>query len=514
VRTGVVVIGAGVNGLTAAAYLGRAGYRVVVLERSEAIGGLAAPAEFHPGFRAPGVLFDTACVRSWVVAGLRLKEHGLRFRDQAPAVFGPAAEEGSPGMLLPAGLAPTPPPKGGDAKAWEGFHGFVGRVGPFVRKLLDSPPPALDPHGIGSAADLVWKAVSLRRLGRPDMTELARLAPMCLADWLDHGFADPRLKALLAAPALTGVFGGPWSPGTAILLLFHLATAGPGIAGGAPALVAALEQACRATGVELRTSSQAARIELEDGEEVRGVTLADGTFLETGTVVATCSPRITFLELLDPALLSDRLEGRAAHSRCRGTEARIDLALDGPPGFRGAPEEPVEAARTGAHLDDLERAFDAAKYGELPAHPHLEIRVPSVADPTLAPPGRHVVSVMARCIPRDLQGGWTPEARERLGDLVTRELARFAPGIEARILSRRVLTPADLEERLALPGGHLLHGEPALDQMLSMRPFPECARYRTPVRGLFLGGGGSHPGGGLTGAPGALAARMILQGKR
>ncbi len=513
-KTDAVVIGGGVNGLTAAAYLGRAGHKVVVLERAERIGGLAASEEFHPGFRSPGVLFDTTCVRGWVVAGLRLKEHGLRFREQAPAVFGPAAEEGGPGMLLPAGLAPATPPRGGDEKAWEAFHAFVGRVGPFVRKLLDSPPPDLDPHGIGSLADVAWKAVSLRRLGRDDMTELVRLAPMCLADWLDHGFADSRLKALFAAPALTGVFGGPWSPGTAILLLFHLATAGPGIAGGAPALVAALEQACRAAGVELRTHSRAARIELDGGQEVRGVTLAGGTFLETGTVVATCSPRITFLDLLDPGLLSDRLEGRASHLRCRGTEARIDLALDGPPGFRGAPAEPLEAARTGAHLDDLERAFDAAKYGELPAHPHLEIRVPNTADPAMAPAGGHVVSVMARCIPRDLEGGWTPEARERLGDLVVRELARFAPGVEQHILARRILAPADLEERHALPGGHILHGEPALDQLLSMRPFPECARYRTPIQGLFLGGGGSHPGGGLTGVPGALAARTILQGKR
>ncbi|MFQ5748748.1 MAG: phytoene desaturase family protein [Planctomycetota bacterium] len=513
-KAGVVVIGAGVNGLTAAAYLGRAGCKVVVLERGERIGGLAAGEEFHPGFRSAGIVFDTACVREWVVAGLRLEEHGLRFRKEAPAVFGPAGEDEGPGLLLPAGLASAPPPKGGDAPAGEEFHAFVGRVGPFVRKLLDSPPPDLDPHGIGSLADMAWKAVSLRRLGRADMIELARLGPMCLADWLDHGFADPRLKALLAAPALTGVFGGPWSPGTAVLLLFHLATAGPGIAGGAPALVAALEKACRAAGVELRSRSQAARIELEGGDDVRGVTLADGTFLETGNVLATCSPRVTFLELLDPALLSDRFEGRASHLRCRGTEARIDLALDGPLEFRGAPDGPLEAARTGAHLDDLERAFDAVKYGALPAHPHLEIRVPSVADPSLAPPGRHVVSVMARCIPRDLEGGWTPEARERLGDLVAGELARFAPGVGSRILARRVLTPADLEERLALPGGHLLHAEPALDQLLSMRPFPECARYRTPVRGLFLGGSGSHPGGGLTGAPGALAARTMLQGKR
>jgi phytoene dehydrogenase-like protein len=331
---------------------------------------------------------------------------------------------------------------------------------------------------------------------------------MCVADWLDEWFGDDLLKTALALPAVAGSWTGPWSPGTAAILLLRETTGAGGVVGGPAALVAALVAAARAAAIDVRTGAEVRRIVVAGGR-VAGVTLGDGTALAAPLVAASCDPRRTLLELLPHGAIELRLERRLQGYRCRGTTAHVALALDRPPRFSAAPEGPFAFARSGAHLDDLERAFDAVKYRRMSEQPALEIHLPSVTDATLAPPGHAVASILVHFAPHDLAGGWNDGRRDELYDRVLAVLERHAPGIGRSVVGRRVLTPLDLEREYGLTGGQLHHGEQGLDQLL-VRPAPECFGYRTPVEGLWLCGSGSHPGGGLTGAPGLLAAAAML----
>jgi phytoene dehydrogenase-like protein len=329
---------------------------------------------------------------------------------------------------------------------------------------------------------------------------------MCVADYLDELFETPLLVAGLAAPAVIGTWAGPWSAGTNTNLLLAEAAPGRRLAGGPAALVAALERAARAAGAEIRTSSEVVRLRVESGRTA-GVTLASGERLDAATVIATCDPKRAFLELIAPGTLPIRIEEEYRRIRARGTAAKVHLALSGPLELAARPGQAFEHIRIGgSHVDDLERAFDAIKYREVSPHPHLEIRVPSVADPGLAPAGHHVVSILASYAPHDVAGGWTAKRRADFLESVLATLERHAPDVRRLIVAQELLTPADLEARYALTGGQLHHGEPALDQLLVMRPTPSAARYATSVPGLYLGGSGSHGGGGVTFVPGLLAA--------
>jgi phytoene dehydrogenase-like protein len=343
------------------------------------------------------------------------------------------------------------------------------------------------------------------------MLELLRVAPMCAADWLQEEFSHALPAAALAAPALAGSYLGPRAPGSAASLLLHECVRGPGVRGGPAALARALCGAFAAAGGELRLDAEVLRISIERGA-VRGVELADGSRLDSRVVVATCDPKRALLELVAPGALPLRVEEQIRALRMRGTTAKVHLALDGRLAFRDRPGERHARAVVADDLDEVERAFDAAKYRALPERPHLDVCVPSVSEPSLAPEGKDVVSILAHGAPRDLEGGWNDAARARLGDAVVDALERVAPGTKERILAREVLSPADIEARFGLTGGHIHHGEHALDQLLFMRPALALARYRTPIAGLYLGGSGSHPGGGVTCRPGALTARAVLEG--
>jgi phytoene dehydrogenase-like protein len=279
------------------------------------------------------------------------------------------------------------------------------------------------------------------------------------------------------------------------------------VRGGGPALVAALESAAREAGVDLRTSCAVERL-IHDGGAVRGVVLAGGEEIEAPVVGASCDPRRVFLEFLPPGAVPHRLAAALAAFRCRGAMAQVLLALDRPLEFRCAPGERIAFARAAEGLDAVERAFDAIKYRRASPEPVLDVHVPTVDTPGLAPAGHDVVSLLVHCAPFDLDGGWDGAAAERLADASVAVLERHSPGLKRAIAGRAVLTPADLASRHALPGGHVFHGEHALDQ-LAVRPAPGCAGYTTPIAGLYLCGSGSHPGGGLTCAPGALAARVV-----
>jgi phytoene dehydrogenase-like protein len=509
-RYDAIIVGGGTNGLATAALLAKAGRRVLVAERRDVLGGLAAGEEFHPGYRTAGLLHDTSGVRPAVIEALDLTRHGLELSDGPAPVFAPQAS--GRGLLLHHDAArardeiAAHSPR--DAERYAQYREFLARVAPFARRLLDAPLP--DPAAADRAA--LWKIAStglaLRRLGARDMLELLRVGPMCVADGLNEWFESEILKCALAAPALAGNFAGPWSPGTHALLLRGEALAHRSARRGPPALVAALVATAKSAGVDLRTGAHVERIRVAAGK-VEGVTLAGGETIDARVVAASCDPRQTLLRLVRgedaPLALAERVE----NFRAPGMTAAVHLALSAPLSFACRPDHAVLHARTGETLDDMERAFDAAKYGRFSPSPLLEIYSPSTADPALAPAGHAVVSMLVHFAPHSLRAGWGDATRAELGDAAVAELARYAPSVTGAIVAREVLTPADIEARYGTTTGHVFHGDHALDQLVA-RPFPECARYATPIEGLFLCGSGSHPGGGITCGPGALAAAAML----
>lgn len=498
----VIVIGAGVNGLVAAALLAKRGFGVQVLERRDAVGGLAAGEEFHPGYRTAGTLHDAACLRPQVVTELALERHGLALAPCSPDVVSVAAD--GPGLRVAADAARAKAaiaavsPK--DADAYARFRAFLDRTGPVIASLLDERPP--DPTG--SAWELAKQAWGMRGLSNADRMELLRIAPMCVADWLNEWFETPALSCALAMPALLGGRHGPWAPATAALLLRREALAGRAAEHGPAAIVSALTAACAAHGAKVRTSAPVASIRFRDGRAC-GVTTEDGDEADADAVLATCDPKTAVLRLIPrdecPPHLADALRAY----RCRGTTAVVRLALSAPLTFAGREGEAIAYARTGASFDGMERAFDPVKYGRSAEEPLLDIHVPSVCDPSRAPEGHAVVTILAHAV----ASGGDAASAEGIGDAVVDALARVAPGVRGTIVARETLGPAELEERYGLWGGDLLHGEHGLDQ-LALRPARECARHATPWPGLYLGGSGSWPGGGLTGSPGRLAARTIV----
>jgi phytoene dehydrogenase-like protein len=509
-RFDVVVIGSGPNGLVAAALLAKAGRRVVVVERRDVAGGIAAREEFHPGYRTAGLVHDASQLAPEVVEELALAAHGLELADGPPDLL--LLEEEGPGFRLAhdpeAARAEIAARSPRDAESYARFREFLGKLAPLARRFLAGEPPdpfATDlPGRLRAARD----GLALRRLGRRTMLEVLRIPSMAAADWLSEWFESEALCAALAGPALLGSFAGPRSPASASLVLRRELLAGRVAAKGPGAIADALTAAARAHGAELRTASPAEAITVASGR-ARGVRLAGGETIEARAVVAACDPRTTFLALLPDASLPPRFAARLRAWRAEGTVAKVHLALRGPFAPSGRPGT-VARLRTGATLGALERAFEPMKYGRAAEAPALDVLVPTAFDESLAPPGHAVVSVLAHGVPYRLAGGWSGEARERLAEVVVERLERAAPGTQGAIVGLEVLAPVDLETRWGLPSGHPDHGDQGLDQLLA-RPAPECAGHRTPIGGLFLGGMGSWPGGGVTGLPGRAAARAVLR---
>jgi phytoene dehydrogenase-like protein len=456
----VIVVGGGHNGLVAAATLGRAGRSVVLLERRAEVGGVCDLLMDGSGFSA-------------VVA----KELGLPAREAAS----PVAVDSS-GRRLDLGGAIDDP-------GYAGWRAWVDRVKPALSAQLDAEAP-----DIGHAAPILPLAkagLAVRKLGRADMMELLRSAPSCIDDWLGEHMADGLLKAALMMPALQGTWMGPRSPtSSASLLLLEATRQG---ADRPPWTIAAdLRAACGAAGVEITCGADVRRIRVEGGRVV-GVELADGTAIDASVVLSAVGPKTTLLDLLDPRAVPGKLAHQASVIRTRGTLARVTL--------RGAVDWPFPWLRI---VDDplhLERAFDDVKHRRLPsAPPPLEVLV-----------NGDVAHVNVWSAPHDLDGGWTDAAKGALADAVTDSLARAIPGADA-LAVEAVLSPADLERDFGLHGGHPMHGELALDQLGPMRPSMQLSRYATPIGGLYLGCSGVHPGGGISGRPGRLAARAVLAG--
>jgi phytoene dehydrogenase-like protein len=513
----IVVIGAGHNGLTCAAYLARAGRKVLVLEAAGQVGGAAVTSELAPGFRVSACAHILHMLHPRVVRELGLKGAGLDYaaRD-LPTVALDA--EGRHLTFTGDGIAAQDAEalSEADRATWPGFRARLLRFAAALRPALAEVPPRLGTKRGADTLALAKLGWRLRRLGAEDLREFLRIAGINVADLLEENFENELLMGAMAFDAVLGTRLGPRSPGSLLSLLYRLtgrAAGGPARLalprGGMGAVTTALARAAKAAGTEIRTECPVARI-LVTGDRASGVRLESGEEIKAGLVISNADPQRTFLKLLGPRHLDTDFLRRVRNIRMRGTVAKLNLALDGLPRFTG-----LEGAALGGRLviapdlGYLERAFDHAKYGEAPQAPALEITIPSLHDPGLAPEGQHVLSANVIYAPYDLKAGWDA-AREGFAEQAIAAIAQYAPDLRQYIVAGQLLTPLDLEREYRLTGGHWHHGELALDQLLMLRPVPGAAQYATPLPGLYLCGAGAHPGGGVMGAAGMNAARQVL----
>jgi phytoene dehydrogenase-like protein len=520
----VIVIGGGHNGLVAAAYLARAGLKPLVLERSDEVGGGARTGEIAPGFRSPTLAHAIGPLRASIVEDLQLARHGFALLTPDPCVFAPAPDGRA--LVIHRDERRTAEAiarfSARDAARWPGFAATLGALAGCLRSILESTPPSVNRPEGRDLWSWLMAGRRFRALGRANGFRLLRYMPMAVADLAGEWFETDLLRATVAARGVFGTRLGPRSAGTGANLLLAAAwdpaPAGSGMSalGGPGGLARTLADAARAAGAWIRVETEVARILVRDGA-VAGVALTTGEEIFARAVVSNADPKRTLLGLVDPDALTPEFADDIRHYRCEGATAKLNLALDALPRFTavtsGEPAERLLGGRIhiGPSLDYLDRAFDAAKYGRISDDPYLDVTIPSLLDASLAPPGKHVMSIVAHCAPFRLRAGdWTKE-RETLADRVMRTLTTYAPDLPSLVRHLQVITPVDLEERFGLTGGHIHHGEPALDQLFVARPVFGWARYRTPVKGLYLCGAGTHPGGGITGAPGANAAREILK---
>ncbi len=518
-RYDAIVIGGGVNGLTCAALLGKAGIRTLLVEQRDEVGGCAAEGEIAPGFNLPTLAHAAGPVRRDVVEHLQLHRHGLTFLDTAIDVSSLSPD----GRALTLWHDPRKTAEGlavwsaKDAAAWPAFHQSLGRLGGLIGSLFRSAPPSIDAPGARDLFALLHTLSAFRGLPKADQWRLLRWGPMAVADLVGESVENELLRATLAADGIFGAMLGPWSAGSGLQLLLAAANrslAWPGgavVAGGPAAFARALRRAAERHGVEIRTGAAVARIEVKD-DRAAGVTLASGEYIDGRAVVSGVDPKRTFLTLCEADHLPPEFSWRIKHYRTRGTLAKVNFALSALPSFAGATREMLAGrVRLAPDLDYLERAFDHAKYGRYSSQPWIEFTIPSIDHPAFAPEGAHVLSAYAQFAPYHLRDTTWDAERERLGDIVTATFEQYAPGFSAAIVARQVLTPLDLERGWGLSGGHIFHGELSLDQFFAMRPLLGFGDHRTPIRSLFLCSSGTHPGTGLTGGSGANAAAVIAR---
>ena len=517
----IIIIGAGHNGLTAAFYLARAGLKPVVVERRSIVGGAAVTEALAPGFRCPTLAHAIGPLRESVVLDMRLPTRGVEFirpqtrlltfaSDGRALAF--SADESKTAEAIRA-FSPA------DAAQYPDFCATLSRIGGFIGGLLDKTPPSLNGPAAGELWDLLKTGRRFRALGRTDGFRILRWMPMAVADLVAEWFSTDVLQAAVAARGIFGASQGPWSAGTGAVMLMNAATdPAPGgssvmIKGGPGVLTAAMADAAREAGAEIRTGASVARVIVRDGRAA-GVVLEDGSEIQAEAVVSNADPKRTLLDLLDPAELDPGFLTKVRNYRVRGTAAKINLALSALPSFRGVDGSDALGGRIqiGPTIDYLERAYDASKYGEISPSPYLDITIPSLHDPSMAPAGAHVMSIYMQFAPFQLarRRSWQ-EATRDLNRVVMGTLAHHAPGIEQLVVHTQVVTPADLQETYGLTGGHILHGEPSIDQLFTMRPILGWAQYRTPIDRLYLCGAGTHPGGGVTAGSGHNASQEIIR---
>jgi phytoene dehydrogenase-like protein len=519
-----IIIGGGHNGLVTAAYLARAGRKVLVLERREMVGGCAVTESIWPGYRVSTGAYLTSLMQERIVRELELVRFGYQVDAKDPAFF----------SIFPDGrhffmwqdraktLAEIAKFSRRDAAVYPAYEDQLERISQVVEGLLLTTPPQFPPRGLTDFVDYLKLAGRLRGLSAKDAIALVKIFTQSAAEFLDEWFESEQVKVTLATDGVIGANGGPRSPGTAYILLHHCMGGVGGhrglwgfVRGGMGAVADAIAASARAHGAVIRTEAPVAKV-LVRGGRAYAVVLENGEEIEGGAIASNLDPKITFLRLLEERSLDAEFVAAIRHFRIEGTSCKINLALSGLPEFTSYPGAPGPHHRATMHIcpdiEYIERAWDDAKYGRPSERPLLEMTVPTMYDATLGPPGKHIMGIFLQYAPYTLRDGTWDDLREPFGDRVISLIEEYAPNIRRIIEHRQVLTPLDLERRFGITGGNIFHGEMSLDQMFAMRPVAGWARYRTPVRGLYLCGSGAHPGGGVMGAPGYNCAREMLKG--
>jgi phytoene dehydrogenase-like protein len=519
----VVVIGGGHNGLACAAYLARAGIDVLVLERREVVGGAAVTEEVWPGYRISTASYVVSLMPDRIVDELELKRHGYEVSIVAPDYFVPFPDGTSLTLWgdLPRDCENIAKLSKVDADAYAAFDTYFERIAGLMRALLFVVPPGMRLRELPSWAKTFGR---FRDWTGRDVHEMVRLFTMSAADFIDEWFVDERVKGALATQAVVGAWGGPMSPGSAYTLMHHWIGEIDGhfgawgwVKGGMGGVSDALRRAAEAAGAEVRTGQRVVRVATSGEGRAVGVELEDGSLIKAGRVVSNAHPVTTYLDLVGRERLPAEVTRDVERFRTRSGSVKVHLALSALPEFPSWDQEGDlyrGLVATSPSVEYLERAWDDAKYGRPSEHPYTEIVFPTAHEPGLAPHGKHIVLGFSQWGPYELRDGSWDTEREAYGRRVIAELERYAPGLSELVEQTEVLAPPDIEERFGLVGGNIMQGELSPDQMFSFRPIPFYGDYRTPIEGLYLCGGGTHPGGGVMGVPGRNASTVVLKDHR
>ena len=519
-----IVIGAGHNGLTAAAYLARAGLSTLVLERRDIVGGCCVTEEIAPGCRVSTTSYIASMLRPEVISELRLAEHGLRMIPCDPAIQVPFPD----GHIVPwwadreRARDEFSKISAKDAARFVQVDDQLKKLARYLQPFFLEPPPEIDTSSFKGWSDLFRAGKRFRGISNREIAQLVSFLTGSLGEFLDQNYESEKMKTMFLANNVYGKHGGPYQPGTAIGLLFHLLSGGEHelqgfyghVMGGMGSITQALAAAGKTLGAEIRTAASVAHIDVRDGR-ARFVVLDDGTELRGRIVLSNADPKRTFLGFLDAKELPEDFLSSVRGIKMDGPCAKVNMVLAEEPRFTGTSPAATPLERTFytlvPSLEFAERCYDIAKFGDIPEELWVDCVVSSNADASLAPPGKHILTCFVQYVPYRLRQGNWDEKRELLGDRVVKKIAEYAPNVPEAIVARQVLTPLDLERTYGLTEGNIFHGDLRLEQLFFMRPVPGWSQYRTPIDGLYLCGAGAHPGGGVTGAPGRNAAHQALR---
>ncbi len=519
-----IIIGAGHNGLVTAAYLAKSGLKVLVLEARDLVGGCAVTEELWPGYRVSTASYLSSLMQEKVVRDLELPRYGYHVDAKDPAFFSPFPDGRHLFMWQDRAktLAEIAKFSTRDAEAYPKYEAYLERLAIVVESLLLTTPPDFPPAGLGDFVEYLKLLGRFKGLSRAELVGLVKIFTQSAADLLDEWFESEQIKVTLATDGVIGANGGPRSPGTAYILMHHCMGGVNGhrglwgfVRGGMGAVSEAIASSARAAGADIRTNARVRQI-LVRGGHARGVVLENGDQFDAPIVASNLDPKLTFLHLAAESELPSDFVAGIRRFRTEGTSLKMNLALGGVPHFKAYGDAtPGPHHRATMHIcpsvEYVERAWDDAKYGRPSRSPLIEMTMPTMYDPSLAPAGHHIMGIFLQYAPFTLKDTTWDQEREPYSNRILDVIEEYCPNIRDIVVERQTLSPFDLEQRFGITGGNIFHGEMSLDQMFVMRPLAGWAKYRTPIQGLYLCGSGAHPGGGVMGAPGHNAAREILK---